>query len=292
MIHKFRLIGLTLIFTFTSFAVFSQDFDLIDSFLDVGDLDAAKTTLLSWLGQNPDRTNEAKVYRYLAQTELRIGDERERSEGLTGDALLAIFEQGLDYIDQSIELNPRDGQAFFWKAALIGRWGQTKGVLDSLNKASEMQENLIMAIELDPDFSPSYMVMGQLYFALPGWRISFGDRERAISFYRKALATPSEDPSYQVDVRVLLAETLADRNWSVEWRNNEQNRKREEFGNFNNSWERFSFFEGTIRLARISDRVEAQRLLDQASQLYERIPPEKRNPNTPEEIQAVQERLN
>lgn len=58
-----------------------------------------------------------------------------------GDALeegdkkgkFAIYEEGEKYALQSIEAKP-NYLAYLWKCANIGRYGQTKGVLDSLGK--------------------------------------------------------------------------------------------------------------------------------------------------------------
>ena len=119
-----------------------------------------------------------------------------RIRGAKKDDLLKNYEEGEKYANQAIENFPNNPLSYYWKASNIGRWGQVKGILDSLGKAEPMQKLLIQAIDLDSDHSDSYFVLGELYDELPGWPISFGNIDFAVSFARKSIALNDEQLGY------------------------------------------------------------------------------------------------
>ncbi len=56
----------------------------------------------------------------------------------------------MDYADKAIKFSPSNNLGFFWKSCNLGRWGEVKGIMESLFKAEEVVELLIQSIELNP----------------------------------------------------------------------------------------------------------------------------------------------
>jgi tetratricopeptide (TPR) repeat protein len=63
-------------------------------------------------------------------------------------------------------------------------WG-----LDSLSRIAQARDLLIKAIDLDPRAmdAAAYITLGNLYFRLPGWPLSFGDERQARRYLESAL---------------------------------------------------------------------------------------------------------
>ncbi len=63
-------------------------------------------------------------------------------------------------------------------------WG-----LSSLTRINEARELLIKSIDIDPKAmeASAFITLGNLYFRLPGWPISFGDETQALQYLEAAL---------------------------------------------------------------------------------------------------------
>ena len=62
---------------------------------------------------------------------------------------MKIFEKGQEYADQAIAADPQNNLGYYWKSSNIGRWGQVKGILNSLFKAGPMRDLLLKDLSLD-----------------------------------------------------------------------------------------------------------------------------------------------
>ena len=65
---------------------------------------------------------------------------------------------------------------------LIGE-GKTAECLSLLDSALQTAA----AVRLKPDFANAYYGLGLLYASLPGWPLSFGNKDYAVSLLRKAV---------------------------------------------------------------------------------------------------------
>ena len=222
------------------------------------------TPALGTAGNNTDR---AEIAWRLARATLGFGDQQ-KDAGVSSRDLLAIFEQGEAYADQAIQWAPNNPLGYFWKSSNIGRWGQTRGILDSLSKAPVMRDLLTQAITMDVNHADSYYVLGQLYAAVPRI-ISFGNQNYAVSLARKAVdlnqkevaAGIKDEPNYGYYLK--LAEHLNDRNWNAARRTREQANKQRDFNRTTVPLERGWYFEGTITIPNMTDRQEARQITDQ-----------------------------
>jgi tetratricopeptide (TPR) repeat protein len=202
----------------------------------------------------------------LARASLGFGDQR-KDDGAPSAELLGIFTQGEAYADKAIEQNPQDPLGYFWKSSNIGRWGQTRGILESLFKAPVMRDLLSKALVMDDQHADSYYVLGQLYEAVPGGIISFGNKDYAVSLARKSVdlnkqevASGKEDkPNYGFYLK--LANQLYERNWDAAKRTREQAVKQRNLPKASNPMEKGWYYEGSISIPNITDRQEAKTIL-------------------------------
>lgn len=205
---------------------------------------------------------KGQVYIRLARATVKVGNELKAS-GAPQAQLLAHYEKGEGFGREAVRLAPRDPRAWFWKSSNTGRWAQTKGVLDSLFKASDMKADLEQALKLDGNFSDAYYVLGMLYEALPGWPVSFGNPVWAVSLGRKSVALTEKEvvdggrklPVF--DFYLELAKHLWARNWDSGKRRAELAGQKTEYAKAQDDVTRGSWFESQTALANQSDRQEA-----------------------------------
>lgn len=221
--------------------------------------------LESGLGQISGRP-KAMALTLLARETCAWGTVR-RSQGAKAEELLPIFEKGEAYASQALAHDKGLFQTYYWRSANVGRWGQVKGVLDSLFKAESMKNDLIAAIRLNPVHPESYNVLGLLHAALPGFPISFGNKDYAVSLARKAVDLVKEEwrtgqrKKPNSEMLVELARHLWARNWDAEGRVREQAQKRSQMNQATGTFEKSCFYEGSVTLPSLSDRQEARSLI-------------------------------
>ncbi len=207
-----------------------------------------------------------QLYWRAARASLELGNDAEK-EKKPSSSVLKIFKEGEHYADKAIEADPNDCQGYFWKAANMGRGAQVKGVLDSLNRADPIKKILLRDLELNPDHSEAYFVLGQFYRELPGWPLSYGNVDNAVSLGRKAidlrvrLVSAGTEKGLVYGFYAHLAKSLYKRNWTAEKRVKEQKEKRSRLDSAKNLLELSFAYEGAVELADMSDREEAKSLL-------------------------------
>ncbi|MCK9286616.1 MAG: hypothetical protein PHU24_09715 [Sphaerochaetaceae bacterium] len=262
---------LSISFVFASAA----ELDQADVLYKQDKLEEAKIVLDKLLVNATDPVSKAEILWRLSRVTLNIGDELD-AEGATDDVLFAKYEEAQAYAEESIALHPMS-KGYQWRSASVGRWGETKGPLNALSKAPLLRDDLTVVVNdyNDVDNSDAWYVLGQLYFQLPGWPISFGDLDVAISYTRKALDTIPSDELYP-NHYLALSKMLWKRNWNVSKRSSKIN-------DFQKSWnkanqtniERHKYYEGaegtskvpfysTVALNKMSDKQEAVLLLNYA----------------------------
>ena len=221
--------------------------------------------------------DKAAILWRLSRAVLNIGDRKE-SEGAAAAELLALFEKGQQYADDAIRHDQKNHLGFYWKSANIGRWAQTKGILDSLFKAGPMRDLLKSAVALEPDHSQSYYVLGQLYEQVPGFPISFGNVDYSVSLGRKAVHLLEAqyktgiEKEIDYDFYTELAKHLYKRNWISDKRTREQKRKRSQYESAKHPLEKNFYYEGVVELDSVSDREEAKKLLEWTIEKFETHP--------------------
>lgn len=195
--------------------------------------------------------------------------------------LLKAYEQGADLAARALAANPRSPEAFFWRASNWGSWAQAKGGLDALGKATAARDDLAAAIRLKPDFGPACYVLGLLYGSLPGWPLSFGNKEFGISLLRRAMDL-AEKPEHTLGYRLNLAVFLWERNWSAAVRGEKRKFMSRSHDEKKLMDEKYCFYEGKADFSRevlsggrtlqdLSDREEARAQLAFVEEQAERL---------------------
>lgn len=226
----------------------------------------AITLLTRTLPEAVNAKEKAELYWRLSRETLYLGEILAEQDTAKSE-ILAVFEEGERYADQAIEADASNYLAQYWKASNIGKWGTTKGVLDSLFKAKPMRDILIKVITLKESHPDAYYVLGQLYEKVPGGIISFGDKDFAVSFGRLSVALHEQELASGIEDRksydfyTQLASHLAARDWSASKRNKEQGKKSAKYRSAKNPFERGSYYEGSLTLGNISDAEEAEQIL-------------------------------
>ncbi len=227
-------------------------------------VDARKLELDAAAAAGP--AEKAELYWRAARETMELGDLADKAKKPQAD-ILAIFSEGEGYADKAIAADPRNDLAYYWKSANIGRWGQTKGILNSLFKAQPMKDLLVKELSINPERSDAYYVLGELYRELPGWPLSFGNLDAAVSLGRMAVDLREKQVKSGAEKELVynfyteLAKTLYKRNWSVATRLSEQKNKVAKYQAAATPLDRGSAYEATVTLQNVSDRDEAKALV-------------------------------
>jgi tetratricopeptide (TPR) repeat protein len=246
------------------------------------------------LGEAAGGQEQSQMYWRLARTWLDLGDQAE-DKGVKGEALLAYFAKGEELAQKAVELDPGDYLAYYWKCANIGRWGQVKGIFNALGKAKPMRGLLQKTLQLRPDHSDSYYVLGQLYEQVPGPPLSFGDKDWAVSLGRKSVDLRAEQVSagqeeeLNYDFYTELGKHLWDRNWSAARRLKEQPKKEAPYAAKSDPMEKNFYYEAAVKLKEVSDRQEALELVSWAAQQLKDLP--QRTRSQADDLKEAQELL-
>ncbi len=221
---------------------------------------------------------KAQVLWRLSRVCVDLGDSIDKSDKTTR---FAIYEEGQQYALDSIAADPTP-EGYLWKCSNLGRWGQTKGVLDSLSKAKPMYEDMVyLTNNLNClDSSEAWYILAVLFESLPGKPLSFGNRNYAISYGRIACETIPKNVIYGGTYKQ-LAETLWARNWNAK-------KRASEFAKMQKNWEKttssniekYQYYEGakgadgnpiwtTTKYSAMTDRQEAVVILMYAQKIYE-----------------------
>lgn len=103
------------------------------------------------------------------------------------DAKLAIYKKGIDVAKRAISLDAKSVESHFWLGVSYGKYGETKGIMNSLALVDPIKKEMQIVLELDESFDGGggHRVLGRLYHKLPG--IAGGDTEKALDHLKKAL---------------------------------------------------------------------------------------------------------
>ncbi len=97
------------------------------------------------------------------------------------------FSLCLEHAENTVKINPKSANGFFFKGLCNGKLGQTRGLWASLGIIEPLKEAMETAIRLDPSVSEGgpHRALGNLYLQLPRF---FGkDLKRSINHFREAV---------------------------------------------------------------------------------------------------------
>jgi tetratricopeptide (TPR) repeat protein len=237
----------------------------------------ARQALFTMVPKLVSNKDKCEVYWRLARETLDLGDEAE-DQKMKQEEILKIFEEGERYADQAIKFDKNNAVGYFWKTANMGRWGQVKGILDSLGKAEPMRVELKKAITIDPEYPDAFYTLGILYELLPGWPLSFGNAEFSVSLARKSIDLMEKQlkdgkidkPKYVYYVE--LANHLSKRNWNASTRDGKQKEFKKNYDSNNDVLDKNCYYEGSVTLKSVSDKDEAKALVAMVISEFEKMP--------------------
>jgi tetratricopeptide (TPR) repeat protein len=256
------------------FAVDQSLIDQADMLYESDEFEQAVTVLERAYDTASGDTERAEVLWRLSRATLGIGEALEDSEAPVND-VLDVYLRGEQYGIEAVEADPDNNLGYYWQSANVGRWGQAKGILDSLFKAGTMRDLLRESVRYDPDHAGSFYVLGQLYSEVPGF-ISFGNVDYAVGLARKSIDLHEAEMASGVedevahDFYIQLANHLIKRNWNESRRNREQRAKAERYADASDPLERGWYYEGVAEIPQMSDRQEAADLLRRMIRILER----------------------
>jgi hypothetical protein len=264
--RRLLIIAVTLLVPLCLSAQASDTIAKIDELHDQGRYEEARTLALD-AAPSASPAQKAELYWRASRETLDLGDDAEdRKE--PKDAILKIFEKGQEYADLGIAADPQNNLPYYWKSSNIGRWGQVKGILDSLFKAGPMRELLLKDLSLEANHPDAYYVLGQLYRELPGFPLSFGDPDAAVSLGRMAIdlrtqaVRSGEEKELSYGFYVQIAKSLWKRNFTAVKRAAGAQKKQAAWQSATTPLAKGSAYEATVQLSEGTDREEARQIVN------------------------------
>lgn len=260
------ILALVIIIAVSGIVTAQTVLDRIDDLHERERYEECVTIINDTLKGSATATEKAELYWRLARATLQVGDDLEAS-GAPVNLLLEKYQEGERYADMAIEADPKNHLGYYFKSANIGRWGQTKGILNSLFKAKPMRDLLSTALTLNTGHGDTYYVLGMLYEQVPGKPLSFGNADYAVSLGRKSIdANLAELANGTIDeekyvYHLELARHLYARGWDIDKREKERAKKASRYESERDVVEKAFNYEGIVDIPRMSDRQEAVELL-------------------------------
>ena len=257
-------------------ALTALDFTSVDKLYDSGtDYKKVYDTLQTMLKTAKAGEEKSEVLWRLSRVCVDLGDKLDEKDK---NGKFDIYTEGENYAIQSIAEKP-NYTAYLWKCANIGRYGQTKGVMDSLGKVKPMKADLRVITDDFKvlDSSEAWYTLAVLNDAVPG--ILGGDSVAAVSYMRAACDTIPAKYIYGGTYKA-LAEMLYDRNWSADKRAKEIKKIQAKWDKETKSnFDKYAYYEGAngadaipkwvnTKLSAMSDRQEALVILKYAQNVY------------------------
>ena len=268
-----KLITLLAMLLVAAMMLVALDFTTVDNLYDQGsDNQKVYDTLQSMLKEAKTNEEKSEVLWRLSRVCVDLGDKLDEKDK---KGKYAIYDEGEGYALKSIEAKP-NYQAYLWKCANIGRYGQTKGVLSSLSKVDPMKADIKVITDTFNvlDSSEAWYTLGVLFDKVPTL-----SAVKAVSYMRAACDTIPAKYIYGGTYKA-LAELLYDRNWSADKRNKEIAKMQKSWNEETKSnFDKYAYYEGAkgvdampkwtnTKLSAMSDKQEALVILKYAQSIY------------------------
>lgn len=99
------------------------------------------------------------------------------------------FETFLPHVKELVAQHPNQAEPLILEAIVLCTYAASDFGLGALRKVDEARALLLKSIDIDPRArsGAAYITLGNLYYRLPGWPISFGDEEQGRRYFEGAL---------------------------------------------------------------------------------------------------------
>lgn len=248
----------------------NQLFEQVDKLYEAERYEEAREILDKAEAMVNSNEQKAEYYWRLSRNTLMLADEAER-RGASEDQLLQEFEKGEALASRALEFDSDNHFAYYWRGSNIGRWGQTKGIVNSLMKAGPMRDDIERAVRADSSHADSFYVLGMLYASVPKL-ISFGNKEYAVSYSRRAIDAYRGDKT-RYSYYLKLGDHLYQRDWNSRKRQKEARKTSADFTDADDSVERYKYFNAAFDFSKpqpysrsgvedMSDKEEAIEIME------------------------------
>jgi tetratricopeptide (TPR) repeat protein len=127
------------------------------------------------------------------------------------DAKRALFQEGIEAAKKAIGINANEAASHYWLGVNYGLYGKSKGVMKSLSLVDPIKKEMAAVIKIDPKYNEggAYMVLGNMYFVLPG--IAGGSNDKAMENLKTAIKYgPKNWTAYNYLAEVYIDEDMND----------------------------------------------------------------------------------
>ena len=163
----------------------------------------ALLSTITWIKQLAQSTNSPEAIAELARLEYANAEvETEKNKRIE------LYKGCISTADKALAINADEIGALYWKAAAIGKLSEESGIINALRMTRPMEQLFLRVIALDEkyDNAGAHKALGRMYYKLPGFPISFGNKEKALFHLYKAHALFPDD----IITRAFYAEVLLD----------------------------------------------------------------------------------
>ena len=199
--------------------------------------------------------------RLLAEAYLWLGSSQEGDwdDPARKTRTRTLYDQALVHAEQATEYDPADARAWFARASVLGSISTLVPPLQALGKLNEVKKSIDRSIDLDPTLSAPYNLLALFYSVLPGWPISFGNKEFGVNLSRYAikLAQDQGDAEAEYTYMITLEAALIARGWDADKRVRAQKRYAVQYSNAKSDFTRATVIEGVLKIPYLSDTEEA-----------------------------------
>ena len=121
---------------------------------------------------------------------------------------IQLFKNCIAIADQALSLDANDIGGLYWKAAAMGKLAKDTGILNALRMIRPMERMLLKVVALDEKYEDAggHRALGRMYHKLPGFPISFGNNQKALTHLKRAHELFPKD----IITRAFYAEVLYD----------------------------------------------------------------------------------
>ncbi len=153
------------------------------------------------INANTNFPHNAEILWRLCRVETHLADRMPVSTDEQKDAQLKVYQTALNYGDSAVAADPKNSNAYTFRAATNGKIALFKGVFSVATVVKQVRDDCERAISFDPNNSIAYYIMGRTHAKLAEkptifrWPLglSWGNLDDAIRFYEKAV---SLDPKF------------------------------------------------------------------------------------------------
>ena len=163
----------------------------------------ALLSTIAWIKQLALNTRSSKVTAELARLKFANAEvETEKSKRIE------LYKGCIVTADKALAINANEVGALYWKAVAIGKLSEESGILNALRMTRPMEQLFLRVIALDENFDSAgaHKALGRMYYKLPGFPISFGNKEKALFHLKRAHTLFPND----IITRAFYAEVLLD----------------------------------------------------------------------------------